>query len=124
MHVHNSIQLARCDKALEILTSREGARHFRDIRKYTVYERQGNSIRVEYLSFWGTTKMTLMPGKYHVVFKGTGPLGIEFGGSWSHVSDRIILEQTIHGIPDFGRSMVTKRITRALEDLKTYDSSL
>lgn len=118
MHCHGSVPIHDVKRAIEILTSEEGAGAFRDIGKYTQYSRLGNEIHVAYDSFWGTTHLTMKPRWDSVIFEGTGPLGVHFGGSWRHVDKSMILEQQVHGVPRLARGMVNARIQRALEDLQ------
>jgi hypothetical protein len=104
--------------AFAALTSEDGARHFRDIRKYTAYSKVGNRVHVQYKTLWGTTSQDMTLGHRRITFRGSGPLGVTFGGSWTHLSDSIVLEQTVWGLPRCMRGVVQKRVNRALEDLR------
>jgi hypothetical protein len=104
--------------AFQCLTSEDGARFFRDIRKYTSYSRAGNVVSVRYKTLWGTTAQDMTVGYRRVTFRGTGPMGVTFDGSWTHLDDSIELEQTVDGVPNVMRAVVQNRIQRALEDLK------
>jgi hypothetical protein len=119
MDFHGSIKIPLCggDIAFSLLGSFEGATYFRDIRKYTSYSREGNVVKVQYKTGWGTTSQELNLGYRRITFRGKGPLGVTFGGSWTHLSDSIQLEQTVWGIPRFAHGLVQKRVNRALEDL-------
>jgi hypothetical protein len=119
MHFHRSIKIPFLggDVAFSVLSSEDGAKHFRDIRKYSSYSRDGNKVHVEYTSAWGTTTQEMTLGYRHITFRGNGPLGVTFGGSWTHLSDSIHLEQTVWGVPRFARCLVQKRVDRALEDV-------
>lgn len=108
--------------AFSALTSEDGARYFRDIGKYTKYSRLGNVVNVEYTSVFGTTSQDMIIGYRRITFTGNGPLGITFGGSWTHLSDGIHLEQTVWGIPRFMGGIVQKRVDRALQDILTVES--
>ena len=118
MLVHDSVEIRDPKKAFEILTSRDGAAAFRDIGEYTDYVAEGWDIRVAYPSAFGQTRVTMKPGNQRMTFEGIGPMGILFFGSWKHVGTHMILEQRVWGVPWFGRALVQRRVTRALEDLK------
>lgn len=117
-HGHVKIPLCGGHAAFSSLTAEDGAKHFRDIGKYTKYSRLGNVVNVEYTSLWGTTSQELQIGYRRITFQGKGPMGVTFGGSWTHLSDGIHLEQTVWGIPRLMSSIVQKRVNRALEDLQ------
>ena len=125
MRVHDSIFLARADQAMAALTSREGASHFRDIKEYSAYEKRGHQVFVEYATMWGPTKVVLTPclSGGRVTFRGTAPLGVTFGGSWTNLSGEVHLEQLVRGLPGFARPLVQRRVRRAMQDLKSSFSA-
>lgn len=116
-HGHIKIPLGGGHSAFDSLTTEDGAKYFRDIGKYTKYTRVNNIVKVEYSSVFGTTSQEMNIGYRRITFTGNGPMGVTFGGSWTHLSDSIHLEQTIWGIPRLMSSIVQKRVNRALEDL-------
>ena len=120
MDFHGFVRIPLCGghSAFDAITSEDGAKHFRDIGKYTKYSRVNNIVNVEYTSIFGTTSQEMTIGYRIVTFRGKGPMGVTFGGSWTHLSDGIHLEQTVWGIPRLMSSIVQKRVNRALEDLQ------
>lgn len=120
MHVFHAIELPAesFDKAFDVLTAETGASYFRDIGTYSSYTVDGHRIRVEYPTLWGVTKITMSPSRYRVAFQGSAPGGVTFGGSWYRCGGHMHLEQTVRGVPWFGRGLVRTRLVRALEDLR------
>ena len=106
--------------ALDVLTSREGAKAFRDIREYATYRREADTVDVTYSSgVWGTVHVTMRPRGSSVAFSGSGPLGMSFEGAWEvHRDGTVTLSQTVRGVPGWGAGLVRRRATRAMDDLR------
>lgn len=115
--------------ALDVLTTRAGARAFRDIGEYTTYtvrhESDGSSIGISYPSgipFAAPVDMTLRPRGTTVTFAGTGPFGSRIEGRWHVARDgTVTLDQTVSGTAarlPWARLAIRRKVLRALEDLK------
>lgn len=112
-------------KALDALTSKDGAKFFRDIKKYTSYDVDENdiprSISMTYKSgipFSAPISVKMWPMGKVLMFNGTGPFGITFTGSW--VLDRtgvVVLDQRFTS-PRWTVSLIQRRTKRVLEDLR------
>lgn len=108
-------------RAIDILTSEEGAKCFRDIGEYKSYERDGNVVRVKYGSgvpFTSPIELTLRSEGRRINFKGTGPMSTRINGLWEFSAEGgVVLTQIIEGLPQWSKSLVRKRVLRSLEDL-------
>lgn len=118
--IEDSVTVSSPLRALDVLTSKDGAKVFRDIGKYTHYQDSGKTVQVEYPSripFAGPVRLEFQRCGSTLLFTGTGPLGIEFQGKWTiRIDGRVTLHQTISG-PVMYKGMVHRRTARALEDL-------
>ena len=101
------------------LTSEDGAWFFQDIKKYTSYSRAGNVVTAQYPTLGGTVTQEMTSTGNTIEFKGTGPMGVTFDGTWTHTRGSIELEQRVHGLPALVRFVVEKRIRRVLHDLES-----
>ena len=111
-------------RAFDVLTSEEGARCFRDIGKYTTFEKTDNLIHVTYPSGIPCTapvKITMRPEGRRIKFSGTGPMNAKIQGLWEIAPDgEVVLMQTVEGIPMRGwaKPLIRRRVRRAIEDLE------
>lgn len=119
MEFHGRVVVPRTSRAFEKLTTKDGARHFRDIQKYTSYSTIDNKVNVEYSTFWGTIsqEMTIDTNK-RITFRGQGPWGLTFAGSWTRTYEDIQLKHTVWGVPGCMRGLVKKKVDRALQDVE------
>ena len=112
--------------AFQALTSKEDAVHFRDIKEYLTYHREGSMIRVTFRS--GVPK-----GKVLQTMNITSPSVIEFmgrchgvrwDGQWTIDGEKISLVQRVHGpmvwvARGFVERAVKVRIERVLQDVQS-----
>lgn len=121
-----------CANAMELLTSRNGAAAFRDIRAYEAYEAvaDGGGVSVAYTAGWGPFKV---PVGLHLVPRGAGTLtfkstaGMPTHGRWTfqetgprscvaNLSQTLVPRGIAAWVP-LG-SLLRGRVRRAFEDLQ------
>ena len=116
--MHFSGHVAAGREAFECLVSKDGARHFRDIQKYTAYSQIDNKVTVKYSTFWGAVSQEMTVDTDTIAFCGKGPWGMTFAGNWTRQRDGIHLDQTVWGVPGCMRGLVKTKVDRALQDVE------
>lgn len=121
---HNSVVPGATPEAfVRLMTSRDGARHFRDIRRYTEYApRDGGWIDTAYAVLGKTVRVSVQPHTATVDFKSDGP--VTASGTWGCSPDGCVsLVQTVSSVYLPGlvlRRLTARRVDRAFEDIRAY----
>jgi hypothetical protein len=110
-------------KAFDALSSESGCTHFRHIKKYTSYHRDGSRIQCSYKTIGGTIHQTMYVLPNKIMFRGSGPCNTSFHGVWTQesIDDNIYIQidQTIV-CPFLVKALVKSRVLDTLHDLQSF----
>lgn len=120
MRVTRSIPV-HSHRAFEALTTEYGSKHFRHIKKYTTFHRDGARIQCSYKTLGGTINQTMYVLPDKIMFRGSGPCNTTFHGVWTQEREGatllVELDQTIV-CPFIAKAIIRSRVQDTLYDLQ------
>jgi len=103
------------DDAFAALWTRDGAKCFSAIQKYTSYEKESHTVRTTFRSFGATirTEMIVLPRA--IFFDISAPF-VKARGQWTLRCGVITLEQTV-SCPFYAVPIIRRCVKKTLKDL-------